>query len=328
MSPDRLLSETIGEVIKSTSGGKVFGVALKDRGAILPAGRAADGAYWFSSKTGKWESSTYYSSHSPPFLKEFNSQNFIAEALAENWTLEGDLVDKKVSWLDSAKPVQLKYFEYDINQRFNNEGWNLLKAIPYGNQMTADFAMELIKKEKLGTGNTLDFLSLSFSATDYVGHNYGVESAELVSTYIELDKTIAEMIDFLDQEVGKDNYLLFLSSDHGADLSRAFLTDHDIKSGRLNIEKLKQELEAELDSNFGEQNWIITIQNLNVYFNKDLKKEYASKIETILDFAASYLQNIDGDDNYCLIKYFFRWDILVIYPFYHINHHNRLLNLY
>lgn len=294
LSPNRLLSESLGDVIKSSSMGKVYGVALKDRGAILPVGHAGDGAYWFSSEKGEWESSAFYPMQSPQFLEQFNTRNFKSEALAKNWTLDDELIGKEINWVENGNSVQLQKFDHDLSLSFNERKWSLLKAIPFGNQMSADFAKHIIKDEKLGVDSTLDFLSLSFSATDYVGHTYGVESAEVVATYVELDKTIANFIDFLDQEVGKSNYLLFLSSDHGADFSREFLVNQNIKNGRLNIGELKHGLDAVLDSSFGDEEWIVSLQNLNVYLSQDLKQKYSNELEAILDVAASYLSNVEG----------------------------------
>ncbi|MEQ8624013.1 MAG: alkaline phosphatase family protein [Vicingaceae bacterium] len=294
LSPDRLLSESVGDVVKSTFNGQVYAVALKDRGAILPAGHAADGAYWFNSKTGEWESSSFYPNQFPSFLKQFNSQNFKSEAIAENWVLNEELVGKEIKWLENSQTVQLQNFEYDLSSMFNDRNWDLLKSIPYGNQMTADFAKNLIKAENLGIDSTLDFLSVSFSATDYVGHIYGVESSEIADTYVKLDSTLASFIDFLDHQIGKSNYVLFLSSDHGADLSRKFLAGNNVASGRLKLDEMEHHLDAYLDSNFSEEDWIISLQNLNFYFNHDVKKKYSSKIDTVIDAATFYLLNDEG----------------------------------
>lgn len=296
LSPNRMLSEGIADVIKSTNGAKAYGVALKDRGAILPAGYSADGAYWFSSESGKWESSSFYNQQSPKYLNQFNKRDFKSEALAKNWTLHNALIGEEINWLENSEPVKLQNFEHNLDSSFIEHKWNLIKAIPYGNQLTVDFAMDLIKEEELGLDSILDFLSVSFSATDYVGHIYGVESPETVDTYLQLDKSLAKFIEFLDQQVGEDNYVLFLSSDHGADFSREYLIKHEVLSGRLNVTEMKHGLDSALDYNFGEEDWIVSMQNLNVYFKKDLKLKYKSKLEAIFDVSVSYLSSFDGID--------------------------------
>lgn len=297
LSPQRMLSESIADVIKSSSTAKVYGVALKDRGAILPAGHHADGAYWLNSKTGQWESSSYYPNQFPVFLETVNKIDFKAEALKQNWTLAPKLIGKKVDWFKDGDSLKLQHFNHDLKAEFKEHSWGLLKSIPYGNELTAEFAMRLIESEGLGLDEQLDFLSLSFSATDYVGHTYGVESSELVDTYVQLDQTLGTFIDFLDEQVGENNYLLFLSSDHGAGFSREFLMDRKQACGQLNLKNIKNELDSVLDKNFGEQEWIVSMHNLNVYMNDDL--DILSSVvdyNTVLKVASNYLLSVEGID--------------------------------
>ncbi len=239
-APLRLKSKTLGDLIKQNSLAKVYGISLKDRGAILPVGQEADGAYWFNSKLGVWESSNFYKNQSPTWLANFNGHNFKKDYLSENWYSDSTLNQLSFNWLDEEDGVtdNSDNFNYNLSNIFEKKGWDILKSSPQGNQMTLDLALDLIANEGLGDDSILDLLSISFSATDYVGHKFGVESKEVFDTYLKLDQTIADLIDYLDQELGQENYLLFLTSDHGAGLSRKFLRSNNIESGYLNVKRI------------------------------------------------------------------------------------------
>ena len=232
-SPERMLAETLADKIRQHTGnkGKSFGVSLKDRGAILAAGHMANGAYWFNGKSGQWESSSYYKVSTPKWLKEFNDEDVLNSYLKHNWELSLTKSDYNESALDENK-FEIPFtkngkvsFPYRLPDLFEDKGWEILKRVPAGNQMTVDLATSIIKKEGLGKDTYMDFLSLSLSATDYIGHQFGVQSVEVQDAYLKLDKTLANFISYLNSNVGKENYVLFLSSDHGASMPRAYLEE-------------------------------------------------------------------------------------------------------
>ena len=282
-SPKRLEVETLADALRRSTDykGKAYGIALKDRGAILPVGHSANGAYWFDGKSGKWTSSPYYPENKAEFLEKFNQADFAEQYLEKNWESQSD-----------------KYgegdFSHDLKSLYEKEGWKAIKNSPAGNQITLDFAKELILDRQLGKDEVIDFLSISFSSTDYIGHQFGVNSAEVADTYLKLDRNLADLLRFLDREVGKGNYLFFITSDHGALSSRNFLKDHQLPHGKLEVGEMKKKLDASLDQKFGQEDWIAAIYNLNVYFNPEVKQKYSHQFEAVLAFAEDLLLEEEG----------------------------------
>lgn len=205
--------------------GKVVGVALKDRSAILMVGPGADAAYWFDKKTQGWISVDYYA-YSKKALK---ANKHLPDILEEhgNWTY--DLV-KPMSEVcpahqdaEVAKANELPAFPHKASKASD------LRTHPGGHVMTAEFAKTVIKTHRLGRDAVPDVLAVSFSATDYIGHLYGPDSCETADAMAKLDKVIADFLAFLDDEVGKGETLVLLSSDHGV----APLTEVAVKQGHI-----------------------------------------------------------------------------------------------
>ncbi len=193
---------------------KVIGVAIKDRGAILPAGHTANAAYWYESQTGNWISSNYYMQDLPEWVKKFN-QSGRAKQLLQTWqTLQApsnykNAEEDNQSYERPLEGEKNAVFPHQINS------FSLLASSPWGNTLTKEFALEAIRNEKLGKGSETDFLCISFSSTDIAGHSFGPFSLENQDMYVRLDQEIGDILAFLDKEFGKDNYLLFLTADHG-----------------------------------------------------------------------------------------------------------------
>lgn len=299
-SPRRMLSETFADGIKQYFNfkSKAYGVSLKDRGAILPAGHLADGAYWFDSNTGEWVSSSYYKNAKPKWLSTFNESDLKKRYIDSNWelSLAKDRYEMSLPDENDFENALVKggrtTFPYDLTKLFEERSWGLLKQIPQGNSMTADLAKEIIENEELGVGEVTDFLSISFSATDYVGHTFGVQSLEVQDTYVKLDKTLALLIKFIEEKLGKENVLLFLTADHGAGMPRKYLEKHRLPNGFIDVPHIEKGLEQALDQKYGEATWVEAFINLNVYF-ADAMFIGPEKAER-LKFAKDYLQKQSG----------------------------------
>lgn len=298
-SPERLLSETFSDGLKQFTNfqSKSYGISLKDRGAILPVGHLANAAFWFNSEKGLWESSNYYKEQDA--LKGFNKNNF-SSYLKNGWKLSLPIDKYEVSLPDSnnyehplsksSKPE----FPYNLMEIQKEIGWGILKKIPQGNDMTADAAKYLIKNKNLGKGEVTDFISISFSATDYVGHRFGVQSLEVHDTYVKLDQTLASLISFLDTELGKEEYVLFLTSDHGAGMPINYLKDKGLPHGSIDERELLKGLRKELKSKLGNDNWVTAWINLNVYFNDSLKKAMPEEFIKAKSVALAWLNLQEG----------------------------------
>ncbi len=280
MSPHYLSASTLGDMLKlfTNEKSKVYGIAMKDRGAILPAGRMADAAYWFvGAEEGVWATSSWYMSELPQWVKDFNVNGKANDYLNVPWALMADPSDYNESHPDNNayetpfRSVLRPVFPYDLPAlRSTNGNYDLIKATPFGNALTVDFAKALMEGEQLGKDEITDMLCMSFSATDYIGHQFGIHSIETQDCYLRLDKLIAEYLEYLDKQVGKDNYLLFLSADHGGVPTPSYVTKEMSVGGYWKSDALELSVEDQLSKKYGVGNWIINESNQNIFLNRDL----------------------------------------------------------
>lgn len=272
MSPRNMLTTTITDQLKlaTNNEAKVIGVALKDRGAILPAGHTADAAYWFDGHTNAWISSTYYMSQLPDWVNVFNAGNPANAYMKQDWNLILPASDYKNSTADNVpwEPIRngeaAAVFPHITSTATSMES---IKGTPFGNNLTTDFAKKALIAENLGKDQTTDFLCISYSSPDYIGHAYGPYSVEIEDTYIRLDRNLAELIQFLDAEIGNGNYLLFLTADHGVAPVPGHMQSLGIPAGLFEESTLQAGMDALLDEQFGQNNWIKQFVNQQVYLN-------------------------------------------------------------
>ena len=282
MSPHRMLTTSFADENRlfTQMRGKTIGVAIKDRGAILPAGHTADAAYWFHGKDeGLWVTSTFYRNDLPKWVKDFNSSDK-AESYFKVWDTYYDIKSYTESGNDENsfeggfKGKEKATFPYDLAKlRLENGGFDILKATAYGNSLTTDFAIAAVKGEALGKDNVTDVLTLSYSSTDYVGHNFGVNSKEVEDTYIRLDKDLERFFNFLDNQVGKGEYTVFLTADHGAVDVPAYLKSVKIPAGYLDYNARKQKFISFLEEKYGTKDIVENVSNNQIFFNKAKLKE-------------------------------------------------------
>lgn len=279
-SPVHLLSNTIGDELKLATNfrSRVFGIALKDRGAILSAGHAADAAYWWASENGNWVSSTYYMEALPAWVEQFNGKNLTRKYLEKDWNTLYDILTYDQSTKDDnpfegvLNDQQKPVFPIETSVLFSDEDFGVLSLTPYGNQLTIDFARALIENEGLGQGDETDFLTISLSSTDAIGHRFGVNSIEMEDTYLRLDKELAAFFEYLDEVVGSDDYLLFLTADHGASQNRKFLAAHKLPV-HPSIKSLPERLSQLIDEKFGAEGIISKVKDDEVWFNFSVIEE-------------------------------------------------------
>jgi len=274
MSPKNLQATTITDELKLGTNfkGKVIGMSLKDRGAILPAGHFANWAFWYS-KTGSFISSTFYGDKLPEWVNQFNNEKKYMDYILQGWNLfkpvsvynESDADDSpyEAKLYGSEKPI----FPYNLKAMYDKNDAGILRSTPYGNDILADFAMRAIEKENLGKDDITDFLTVSFSSTDYVGHNLGPRSMELQDTYLRLDQTLADFLTYLDTNVGPNNYILFLTADHACAENGKFL--HNSKYNVTNIEskEIRKAIEKFSMDTYG-ANLVLDYSNFNLFFDK------------------------------------------------------------
>lgn len=304
MSPNKLLVTTITDELKlmTNTKAKVFGISIKDRGAILPSGHKADAAYWFDGGAeGKWISSTFYMSDLPNWLKEINNKKPAEQYLAKSWetlypinTYTQSIADDNVYeelFKTELKPV----FPHNLPAlRENNKNYSLIKSTPFGNTILKELAIELIKNEALGKDAITDFLSISFSSTDYIGHQFGPLSVEIEDTYLRLDKELAELISFIEQNVGKENILIFLTADHGVAHVSQYLTDNKIPAGYFHEKELEKNLTTFLKQEFKTDSLIKNVSNYQVFLNHNYIKKHQLNLIEIENTVANFVLKQEG----------------------------------
>ncbi|MDQ8054323.1 MAG: alkaline phosphatase family protein [Pedobacter sp.] len=280
MSPRNLLVTTLGDELKLATNfrAKVIGIAIKDRGAILPAGHAADAAYWFDESTGDWITSSYYRSSLPGWAIDFNRLKMADRFLQQGWdtrypiqsytqsTIDGNSYEG--AYQNEEKPV--------FPHRFIGNGaipYPLFKSTPFANTLTFEFAKAALKAESLGQDQIPDLLAISLSGTDYIGHQFGPNSIEIEDAYLRLDHDLEDFLNYLDQTVGAENYTFFLTADHGGAHNPTFLKDHQLPGGYWDAKALQLQLNNYFESKYGIKDLVRPFLNYQLQFNdRALKK--------------------------------------------------------
>ena len=278
MSPHRMKTTTFADENKlfTQSKGKSIGISIKDRGAILPAGHSANAAYWFRGKNeGSFVSSTYYMKNLPKWAIDFNASK-IAESYLKDWNTLYDIETYTESGSDlntfegGFKGKETATFPYDLKKLSKqNGGFDILKVSPYGNSIVADFAIEAIKNEQLGKDKITDVLTVSFSSTDYIGHNFGVNSKEIEDTYIRLDLELERFFKALDNEVGQGEYTVFLTADHGAVDVPSYLKSEKIPAGYVDKAERKKRFDNFLTETYGTTDILENVSNNQIFLNRE-----------------------------------------------------------
>lgn len=299
MSPRNMLTTTIGDELRLATNfrSKVIGIAIKDRGAILPAGHSATGAYWYDPSSGNWISSTYYSPTLPTWVTAFNEKKVVNAYFEQGWNTLYPIKTYANSAPDEqayeGKPfgANAKGFPYDLKP-FIGKNYGGISVTPYGNTMTLQLAKDAIAAEALGQRKITDMLTVSLSSPDYIGHTFGPNSVEVEDAYLRLDKDLGDFLDYLDLKVGKGQYLLFLSADHGVAHVPGFLKDHKIPAGLFNTGKASDSLNRLLEKEFGTKNLVIGFINHQVHLDHILIDSLNLDKEKIIARTVSFLEKI------------------------------------
>jgi len=278
MSPKNMWTTSIADELRLSTNfkSKVIGIALKDRGAILPAGHSANAAYWYDDKIGKWISSTHYMEALPAWVNAFNDKGYPEKYMGKEWTLLLPEIKYSASTIDNKpyewpiKGLETVTFPHKLNT-ITKDKFDAFKTTPFANTYTFDFAKAAIENESLGKNTVPDFLTVSISSTDYVGHSFGPNSIEVEDTYLRLDKDIADFLSFLDAKLGKGNYLFFLSADHGAAHVPAFLNEHKIQGAGIDDEVLEKSLNRKIETSFGLKKAVEHVSSYQVILQDSLR---------------------------------------------------------
>ncbi|MEY2830384.1 MAG: hypothetical protein RIQ33_2242 [Bacteroidota bacterium] len=281
MSPRNLVTTTITDELKLATNftSKIIGIALKDRGAILPAGHIADAAYWYDATNGKWITSSFYKKTLPNWVANFNQQNYTKQLVSKEWNtlipIENytESTADNVAWEGTFKSESSPVFPHVLSQIIAADSTlknSLITSTPYGNTITRLMAEAAIENENLGQNVSTDFLAISFSSTDYVGHKYGPNSIEIEDTYLRLDNDLELFLNYLDKKIGKKNVLLFLTADHGAAHAPGFSKQNNLPGNIFDGKRMMDSLKTKMNEWYGKDAWIVGFENQQIYFNHKL----------------------------------------------------------
>jgi predicted AlkP superfamily pyrophosphatase or phosphodiesterase len=300
MSPKNMLTTTITDELRLGTNfkSKVVGVAIKDRGAILPAGHAANAAYWYDYSTGNFITSTYYMNNLPAWVQNFNNRKVVDSLYKLNWDLFLSIdVYKEYSSPEDEEPYESKplgtdqlHFPYDLS-KFAGKDYSKIAATPHGNNLTLEMAKAALIGEGLGKSDATDFLAISISSPDYIGHSFGPNSWEQLDDYARLDDALGKFFSFLDATIGKGEYVVFLSADHGVVQVPEYMKEHKLPAGLFNQQMVFDDLNKILTQNFNTDSIITTFDNYQFYLNHQLLQRKNIDEEKVKAVIIDYLMN-------------------------------------
>ncbi len=300
VSPRNLLASTIGDelVVHNAGRSRVFSVSVKDRGAILPGGHAGK-AYWYSKSTGKFVTSTYYHDSYPEWVTAWNRKKLADSFRGKRW----DLLHDRSTYI--AAEIDDRPFEADLppmGRTFPHELGDdkylylRLSLSPVGDALTLDFTKALLEAEQLGQGSATDFLAVSFSSTDYVGHLFGPSSLESEDNILRLDRVLAELFAYVDEKVGLANTLIVLSADHGAPEAPEYMASFGMETGRFDFDYFRKPgpLTEALERRFGRGDLIATHSHPYLYLDPKALSDAGLDAEEVERFLADELIKLPG----------------------------------
>ncbi|HEY1030156.1 MAG TPA: alkaline phosphatase PafA [Flavipsychrobacter sp.] len=300
MSPRNMLTTTITDELRLATNmhSKVFGIALKDRGGILPAGHLANGAYWFDDSTGNFISSTYYGNTLPKWLVAFNNIRYADSLSAIEWNTLYPIATYTQSLADNnpyegvLKGENEPVFPHKAID--TKKGYGGLRYIPGGNIITLKAAKACIKGEALGQGSNTDFLCVSLSSTDYAGHLFAPNAIEVEDMYLRLDKELASFFRYLDRHVGKGAYTVFLTADHGGAHNAKYMQDVKIPAGSTPEQAATTGLYDFVKNKFGKDSLIRDLSNYQVYLNENQIEKAKIDKESLKHAIVEWYKKQDG----------------------------------
>ncbi|WP_299643041.1 alkaline phosphatase family protein [uncultured Ruegeria sp.] len=301
-SPRNIISSTLSDEIALHFGpaSKIFGVSVKDRGAIAMAGHAGQ-AYWFSKAEGRFVTSTFYRNDYPGWVADWEEWGKVASYSNQDWILTHDVGSYAFAGRDdqpweTALPGFGRTFPHNWGPAENKYFTTFLTLSPAGDEITVDFAKALIDAEQVGADEVTDYLSVSLSSTDYVGHIFGPSSLEAEDNFVRLDQSIADLLAHVEATVGLENTLIVLSADHGAPEHPGYLATLGIEAGLFDFQRVDTEpgfVRLQLD--FGaSRDLILNFSNPYLYLNQDLIAAKGLDPVAVEDAVADELRKLPG----------------------------------
>lgn len=300
MSPRKLMATTITDELRLATNfqSKVVGISLKDRAAILPAGHNPTAAFWMDDASGKFITSSYYMQQLPTWVNDFNNAKPIEKLIANGWNTllpieqYTESTSDNVEWEGMLKGASKPVFPFDTQKAYALDHGSL-RQMPFGNTLTLQFAKAAIEGYKLGQETTSDFLTINCASTDYCGHMVGPNAIEIEDVYLRLDRDLAGFFTYLDQKIGKGNYLVFLTADHGAAHAEGFSRANKMPAGLLSKD-LESNLGKTIEKQFGAKQLVYGTNNFQVTFNQNRIDSLKLNIDAIKAASINYLVHQEG----------------------------------
>lgn len=279
-SPRRLIGTTLGDEIKATGPAdtEVIGISLKDRAAILPAGHAANAAYWFDHESGHFVTSDYYMKVLPLWVQAFNQGNAASRYVAAKW--------RPVDGEPGASPF------LTLPAILGKPYYEAMIATPYGNEMLEEFAEDALKEEHLGRHSGTDVLTVSFSSNDLLGHRVGPDAPEVRDMCIETDRVLGRLLQAVETEAGAGNYVVVFTSDHGVAPKPEVLEKRGIPAGRFSPSEVAKTIDTALSEKYGPGKWIVGNAELAPYLNHELLHEKHADPAQAQEIAANAVRKL------------------------------------
>jgi predicted AlkP superfamily pyrophosphatase or phosphodiesterase len=302
-SPNNILSSTFSDEMAVHFAGrsKIFAVSVKDRGAVSLAGHAGK-AFWFSKASGEFVTSNYYYQQYPDWVNEWNARKSVTAYADKSWELMhpqakylfGDADDRDY---ETDFPGFGRTFPHAYGNTDDKYFTTRLTLSPAGDELTLDFAKTLLISEQLGQDDVPDYLAISFSSTDYVGHLFGASSLETEDNIARLDRTLADLFSFIDKEVGLENTLIVLSADHGQPEVPGYLHEMSIDNAHYfdteALDKTPAIMALKKQFGLGEE-LIEAFFQPYLYLNHDLIREKGLDQAQVEQAVAAELLKFDG----------------------------------
>ena len=300
---NRTLSDEIR--IKSRFRSKSIGVAIDPQASILMAGHTATGAYWLDPIRASWVSSSYYMDSLPGWVNEFNEKNYRDLYLDRTWETLRPISEYSESMLDN-NPYEIGFddqitFPYDLARISGASGgetnYTTLLYTPWGNTYTKDMAIAAIVNEELGMGETTDMIHIGFNATKYLAQRYSTWSVEIQDAYLRLDQDIAHLLTFLDDYLGLENVLVYVTAENALAVDPRYLAEYRIPSGFFNYRTSISLLKSYLNAIYGRGDWVTFYYAQQIYLNHQLIEDSRLSLEEVQDQVARFMVQMRGISN-------------------------------
>jgi len=306
-SPRALHSRTFSDElrVKSRFKSRSFGVSMDPQAAVMMSGHTATAAYWLDPEHATWVTSSFYMDSLPGWLNDFNQKNYRDLYLDRSWETLRPIAEYGESMLDN-NPYETGIkgqitFPYDLAKISNvgreNKDYTVLMTTPWGNTFTKDMAIATIINEELGQRGSTDMINIGFNATKFLADHYSTWSVETEDMYLRLDEDIAHLLTFLDEQIGMENVLVYLTADNAIAVDPRYLSASRIPSGFFNYRTTVSLLKSYLNAIYGRGEWVTFYYAQQIYLNRQLIEDSNLSLEEVQDRVARFMVQMGGVSN-------------------------------